>query len=97
MAQLVFLIQWNPVNTVTNGKNFAVLTGDRFNQGFVTRKCMAVLPRGEMKWPYYRGDRKGGGATVLIRWIVIYSVDRAIQRSNNQCLQVNKLKHKYAT
>ena len=37
------------------------------------------------------------GATVLIRWIVIYSVDSTIQRSNNQCLQVNKLKHKYAT
>ena len=99
MAQLVFLIQWNPVNTVTNGKNLAVLTGDRFNQGFVTRKCMAVLPRGQKKLPYYRGDRKGGGggATVLIRWIVIYSVDSTIQRSNNQCLQVNDLKHKYAT
>ena len=60
MAQLVFLIQWNPVNTVTNGKNLAVLTGDRFNQGFVTRKCMAVLPRSQKKWPYYRGGRKAG-------------------------------------
>ena len=49
-----------PRNTVTNGKNLAVLTGDRFNQGFVTRKCMAVLPRGEKKWPYYRSDRKAG-------------------------------------
>ena len=45
---------------MTNGKYLAVLTGDRINEGFVAIKCMAVLPRGQMKWPYYRGDRKAG-------------------------------------
>ena len=49
-----------PRNTVTNGKYLAVLTGDRVNEGFVTSNCMAVLPRDQKKWPYYRGDRKAG-------------------------------------
>ena len=49
-----------PRNTVTKGKNLAVLTDNRVNEGFVTIKCMAVLPRGQKKWPYYRGDRKAG-------------------------------------
>ena len=45
-----------PRKTVTNGKN----TGDRVNEGFVTRNCMAVLPRGQKKWPYYQGSHKAG-------------------------------------
>ena len=32
-------------------ENFAVLTGDHINDGFYTRKCMAVLPGGQKKWP----------------------------------------------
>jgi len=32
-------------------ENLAVLTGDRINEGFYTRKCMAVLPGGQKKWP----------------------------------------------
>ena len=42
-------IQWNPVNTVTDGpKKLAVLTDDRINEVFFfTRKCMAVLPGGQ--------------------------------------------------
>ena len=38
---------WNPVNTVTNGpKKFG-----RINEGFFTRKCMAVFARRPKKWP----------------------------------------------
>ena len=39
-----FLLQWNPVNKVTNGpKKFG-----RINEGFFfIRKCMAVLPGGQ--------------------------------------------------
>ena len=42
-------IQWNPVNTVTDGpKKLTVLTDDRINEVFFfTRKCMAVLPGGQ--------------------------------------------------
>ena len=40
-------VQWNPVNTVTNGpKKLAVL-----KRVFFTRKCMAVFARRLKKWP----------------------------------------------
>ena len=61
-------IQWNPVNTVTNGpkkighiNGVAVLT-----RVFFTRKCMEFLPGGQKKvavitrWRYYRGGREAG-------------------------------------
>ena len=31
-------------------KNLALLTGDRIKEGFLTRKCTAVLPDGQKKW-----------------------------------------------
>ena len=47
-----FKLRWNPVNTVTNGpKELAVLTSDRINDGFFTRKCMDVLPGDQKQWP----------------------------------------------
>ena len=52
-----FQIQWNPVNTVTNGpKKLAVLTGDR-NKVFFTRKCKAVLPGGQKPMAALRSNR----------------------------------------
>ena len=60
-------IQWNPVNTVTDGpKKLAVLTDDRINEGFFYKKMYGRFAR----WPnkrgrnnevtYYRGGRKAG-------------------------------------
>ena len=55
---LIFLLQWNPVNTVTN----------------VTKKKMAVLTRfllQESLWPFCRAAKKSGlnnEVTVLPRW-----------------------------
>ena len=38
-TQVLFHIQWNPINTVANGpKKLAVLTGDRINEGFFYKK-----------------------------------------------------------
>ena len=38
---LLLLLQWNAVNTVTNGPNKI----GRINEGFFTRICMAVFAR----------------------------------------------------
>ena len=52
------IIQWNPVNTVTNGpkKNWQYWQGGHIYDDFFffTRKCMAVI----MRWLYYWGCRK---------------------------------------
>ena len=40
------IVQWNPVNTVTNGPQKI----GRINKGSFTRKCMAVLLDGQKKW-----------------------------------------------
>ena len=44
---LIVLLQWNPVNTVTN----VTKKNGRINKVFFTRKFMAVLPCGQKKWP----------------------------------------------
>ena len=46
-------LEWNPINTVTNGpkKVWLYLQVTILTLGFFTRKCMAVFP----------GDRKKGG------------------------------------
>ena len=43
----VILLQWNPVNTVTNGPKIF----GRINECCFTRKCMVVFARRPKKWP----------------------------------------------
>ena len=43
----VILLQWNPVNTVTNGPKKI----GRINEGCFKRKCMVVFARRPKKWP----------------------------------------------
>ena len=57
-ANSFLILQWNPVNTVTNGtKKFG-----HINEGFFTRKCMAVFAR----WPKKSGSNNK--VTILPRW-----------------------------
>ena len=71
----LLLVQWNPVNTVTNeSKKLVVLTGDRIKGFFFKEnvwlfcrawlKKLAVITRG----PYYRGDRKAGFHCTWMAW-----------------------------
>ena len=47
---------WSPMGP----KNLAVLTGDHINEGFFTRKCMAILPCSLKKIGDLIGGRKVG-------------------------------------
>ena len=67
-------IQWNPVNSVTNGpKKFG-----HINEGFFIRKCLAVFARRPkevaviMRWPYYRGGRNVGFHCSMMNCIIFY-------------------------
>ena len=55
----LFLIQWNPVNTVTNGTKKI----GRTNEGFLTRQCIAVLPGSQKK------SARNKEVTELPRWL----------------------------
>ena len=63
------MLQWNPVNTATIGPKKI----GHINDGFSTRKCMAIFARQPPKSGFnnevavlQRGGRKAGGSTVTI-------------------------------
>ena len=72
-----FKLQWNPVNTFTNGpKKLAVLTSARINEGFFLQEnvwpfCLAAQKSG-------RNNEIAGGSTVL----------RSISRKNEEIRKV---------
>jgi len=47
-------IQWKAVKFIRSPmgqKNLAILMGDRINEGFLTRKCIAFCQVAKIEWP----------------------------------------------
>ena len=61
MIIIIIIIQWTPVNRVTNGpKNSAVLTGDCIIEGFLQENVLYGRFAKITRLPYYQGSCKEG-------------------------------------